>query len=424
MVINSIDIIKGKAVQLRGGEKIVIEKDNPVELAKEFNRFGEIALIDLDAALTQGQNEELIREICRLADCRVGGGIRTIEKARRLSLYGAWKLIIGTMAIKGGSLNREFLKGINGVIGIERTIIALDVRNGSVLTNGWKVDSGVTIDELLDQLPEFTNEILVTSVQNEGQLSGTDIGFYQKILKMTDLRITAAGGICTYEEISALSLLGINCQVGMAVYSGIIEPSVALIKSLNWEKGLIPTIVTDCGNQVLMLAYSSRESLKRTFETGHLWFFSRSRNRLWEKGETSGNHLEFLKARVDCDHDTLIIQAMPEGPVCHTGSYSCFGTRDFSLYELSELLSERFSNPVQGSFTSGLTPDLIKAKIIEESGELINAKTKEEITWEAADLVYFILCLCSRNNVDFHEVLAELGNRRRTGKPSKKGESI
>ena len=135
MIIPSIDLSGGKAVQLEQGRKKILERENPLELAEEFGRFGEVAVVDLDAALGHGANDPVVRELCRLAACRVGGGIRSDKRAAEVLSWGAEKIIIGTMAFAGGTVNRAFLDGLRSQIGRDRLIIALDTLGGRVVTD-------------------------------------------------------------------------------------------------------------------------------------------------------------------------------------------------------------------------------------------------------------------------------------------------
>ncbi|OGF58684.1 MAG: phosphoribosyl-ATP diphosphatase, partial [Candidatus Fischerbacteria bacterium RBG_13_37_8] len=185
------------------------------------------------------------------------------------------------------------------------------------------------------------------------------------------------------------------------------------IASLNWKNKLLPTITQDENGQVLMMAYSNKDSVRKTFETGKMWYFSRSRNALWMKGETSTNTQEFMRARMDCDADTILATVKQHGVACHTGSYSCFGEQKFCLNELYDVLLDRIQNPKAGSYTATLTNELLNEKLAEESQELIEAKTRDEIIWETADVLYFLTVLLARNNIKPGDVLFELRRRRK-----------
>ena len=161
-----------------------------------------------------------------------------------------------------------------------------------------------------------------------------------------------------------------------------------------------------------MTGFTDREALAETFKRGNVCFHSRTRNKLWMKGETSGNTLKLLRLRADCDRDALLAIAEPAGPVCHTGAWSCFATnRDYTLQFLQDIIRERFRNPAPGSYTATLDDELVREKITEEAKELCEAKTHDEIVWEAADLLYFATVLMTKSGVAINEILDELDRR-------------
>jgi phosphoribosyl-AMP cyclohydrolase / phosphoribosyl-ATP pyrophosphohydrolase len=420
MVIPSMDLMAGKVVQLRQGRNKVIERDDPFALAREFSRFGEIAVIDLDAAMSRGDNESLVSRLCRSFECRVGGGIRSVEQARRLVGEGASKIIIGSAVFDGARIDRRFLGDLAGAVGRERVILALDNVRGRIVVDGWRTETGIEVLPLIPDLEPYAAEFLFTRVEREGLMGGTDLEAVSELAAASSLPVTAAGGISSPAEIESLSALGANVQLGMAIYTGAMSLGEAFTASVNWAKGggLVPTVVQDESRRVLMLVWSSRESLSKTLETGQGWYFSRSRGRLWMKGETSGASQEFMAVRTDCDGDALLLTVLPAGPACHTGRYSCFAGKRFSFDDLYRVIRERIENPPPGSYTASLAPDRLKAKILEEAAELVEARTTEEIAWEAADLVYFAWVLMARGGVAPDDVLAELGRRRRSRRRS------
>src|ERR1044071_7494523 len=192
------------------------------------------------------------------------------------------------------------------------------------------------------------------------------------------------------------------------------------------ERGLIPAIVQDAATrEVLTLAYMNRESLARTLETRQTWFWSRSRNELWHKGETSGNTQEVVSLALDCDADAIIVLVRPAGPACHTGAVSCFETRaqpqslGLLLDGLYELIQSRERERPSGSYTTYLFEeglDKILKKLGEESAETIIAAKNdddERLTAEASDLVYHLLVLLVARGVSLSQVAAELAQRRK-----------
>jgi phosphoribosyl-ATP pyrophosphohydrolase/phosphoribosyl-AMP cyclohydrolase len=199
------------------------------------------------------------------------------------------------------------------------------------------------------------------------------------------------------------------------------------------EQGLVPAIAQDADTgQVLMLGYMNPGSLKRTMEGVQVWFYSRSREDLWHKGEISGNYLNLTEAWLDCDGDTLLLKVKPDGPACHTGETSCFYTPMEQLpeeYEVTEtgpgILSELFAviqdrqrDPPEGSYTAKLLQEgmgRIAQKVIEEAGETAIAAVqdnKEDLPKEVADLLYHTLVLLAASGVTPNQVWKELRNRR------------
>jgi phosphoribosyl-ATP pyrophosphohydrolase/phosphoribosyl-AMP cyclohydrolase len=430
MVIASIDIQKGRVVQLRQGQELVLQRDNAAELAEEFDRFGEVAVIDLDAAMGAGSNIEMIKPLLRKAECRVGGGIRTPEQAKELVSLGAKKIIIGSGAFRdpakkgvGGEfgVNLRLLEAFAASIGRERLIAAVDARDGEILVDGWKTRTGLDLIESAKAVEPLVSELLFTCVEREGTMTGMDTGRVKQLREAVSCRLTAAGGVSCPEEVEELAALGCDAQIGMALYTGKIDLAGAFIRSLNWKKaapgneesgGLLPLIAQAADGQVLMTGFAGREALSETFKRGKLCFHSRTRNKLWMKGETSGSTLELVRLRADCDRDAILAVVNPAGPVCHTGAWSCFSQdRGYTWEYLQSVIEDRFRNPVPGSYTATLDDELVREKLMEEAEELCGAKTRDETIWAAADLMYFTTVLMARAGVKTGEVLAELERR-------------
>jgi phosphoribosyl-ATP pyrophosphohydrolase/phosphoribosyl-AMP cyclohydrolase len=199
--------------------------------------------------------------------------------------------------------------------------------------------------------------------------------------------------------------------------------------AIDWNKedGLVPAIVQDARSlRVLMLGYMSRESLHKTLETGLVTFFSRSRQVLWQKGETSGHVLRSREIRLDCDRDTLLILAEPEGPTCHLGTQSCFGAGEgpslSTLADLASVIHARRIAPQADSYTSRLFAEgisRIAQKVGEEAIETALAAGTQSPTLadESADLLYHLLVLLEAGATDWMDVVRILGERARTTKP-------
>lgn len=427
MVISSIDLKDGKVVQLKNGKDTVLKRDNPLELIQEFNRYGETAVIDLDAALGNTApdgttaNTDILKSLLRQGSVRVGGGIRTVKRAKELVSLGAEKVIIGSTAFNthptgnGDILNTAFLEELTAAIGRQRIIIAVDALNGEIAVKGWTETAGIPLLDGARAAEKYASELLFTCVEREGCMTGTDMALVQQLRNSVSCRLTAAGGVSSLEEITALETLGCDVQLGMALYTGAVSLKDAFIGCLNWKKApMIPVIAQSTAGEVLMMGFANREAFEKTFSSGKLTFWSRTRNVLWTKGEHSGNYLEVVKLRADCDRDTVLATVIPHGPVCHTGSWNCFTSEAdaaSTMERLYGIIAERFANPKPGSYTATLDGERVREKIEEEAEELTEAKTHEDVVWECADLLYFINVLMYQEQVTWKQVLDELDRR-------------
>jgi phosphoribosyl-ATP pyrophosphohydrolase/phosphoribosyl-AMP cyclohydrolase len=418
MIIASIDLQDKKVVQLKQGESVMLERDDAAALASEFDMYGETAVIDIDAAKGTGSNLPLIKPLLRKASCRVGGGIRNEEQAAELVSLGAEKIIAGSAVFRlkdgGFGINKEFLERMARRIGRERLIIAVDSRDGMVVADGWKTSTGLPLLQTAAALAPFAGELLWTCVEREGTMSGIDIETAKELRSSLNIKITAAGGVSTLKEIEALSKAGCDIQLGMALYTGKISLADAFSAALNWEKtgGLVPVIAQDTCGQVLMMGFTGKEALAETFKRRNLCFHSRTRDRLWMKGENSGNTLKVIRLRADCDYDTILATVEPAGPACHTRGWSCFETgRRYTHSYLQKVIDQRLASAQPGSYTASLTGERVRRKINEEAYEVCTAKNHDEIVWEVADLFYHSLALLSKENIRFEEVLDELDRR-------------
>jgi len=399
MLIPSIDIMDGKAVQLINGKEKKIETE-VWEKVEEFSVYPLVNIIDLDAALGKGSNKELIKKICKRLRCNVGGGIRTKDLVQEYIKAGASKVIIGTCATK------EFLSQINK----DFVIVALDSKNEEVVDKGWTNSTKENYIDRAKELNTLCSEFLFTDVNKEGLMNGINIDAIKKLKDITTNKINYAGGVSTAEEIKQLEDLDINSVVGMSIYTdtlNLIDSWADIIKFNN----LIPTIVKDDQGQTLMLAYSSKESFQKTLMTRKCTYFSRSRNSLWTKGETSKNYQTLTNFNIDCDNDTIIYTVGQYGVACHTGMYSCFGDKEFNLKNLYLTIKNRFENPKENSYTSRLTEEMIKEKLLEEVGEVVNYTDRSNLVWECGDMLYFLLSLMAKKGIDFNEVISELRSR-------------
>jgi phosphoribosyl-ATP pyrophosphohydrolase/phosphoribosyl-AMP cyclohydrolase len=404
VIVPSIDIVAGTTVQLVGGEQPALDAGDPLGVLERFARVGEVAVVDIDAARGEGDNTDVIERMCSVAPIRVGGGIRSVEKARQWLDRGAAKVILGTAADEAllDQLPRE------------RVIVALDARHGEVVTHGWRQDSGRRLLESVERFRDRCGGFLVTFVEREGRMEGTDLEMAAAVVAAAgDARVTIAGGITTAGEVAALDALGADAQVGMALYTGALGLAEAFAAPLTSDRtdGLWPTVVVDEHETALGLAYSDLESLTAALEGGRGVYQSRSRG-LWVKGETSGATQELIEVTADCDRDAIRFRVRQHGEFCHLGTRTCWGA-DRGLGRLSRRLHSVAADRPQGSNTVRLLDDsgLLDAKLREEAAELVEPGA--DVAAEAADLLYFALVKSVAAEISLEDIERILDRRER-----------
>ncbi|MCA1559107.1 MAG: 1-(5-phosphoribosyl)-5-[(5-phosphoribosylamino)methylideneamino] imidazole-4-carboxamide isomerase [Acidobacteria bacterium] len=220
MLIPSIDLQGGRIVQLVQGERLAVESADIDAWVRRFSGFSKVQLIDLDAAKGEGENRELVSQICARLPCRVGGGIRTLECAREVLARGATHVIIGSALFRDGRVDDEFARTLSDALGRDRVIAAVDSRAGAVVTHGWRTRLALSAVDAVRALEPYVGEFLYTHVDSEGLMQGTDISAIRAIRSATTRAVTAAGGITTAAEVDELQAMGVDAVVGMAIYTG------------------------------------------------------------------------------------------------------------------------------------------------------------------------------------------------------------
>ncbi|MFB6262666.1 MAG: phosphoribosyl-ATP diphosphatase [Bradymonadaceae bacterium] len=405
MIVPSIDLQDGNAVQLVGGEELAIDAGDPEPIMERFRLAGEVALIDLDAAMGEGSNVETLERLVQMGRCRVGGGIRDAETAREWLDRGADRVILGTAA------RSEILDQLPS----DRVVAALDAVDGEVVVEGWTEPTGEGVVERMRELREYVGAFMVTFVEREGRLEGTRLDAVDRLVEASgEADLTVAGGIATTDEIAELHRRGVDAQVGMALYEDRLHLADAIAAPLesDREDGLWPTVVCDRRGRALGLAYSDHESLREAVDRGRGVYHSRERG-LWVKGESSGNVQHLRHVDLDCDADTLrfVVEQQGEG-FCHEDTWTCWG-EDRGLGRLERILRDRAERAPEGSYTRKLLedPDLLRNKLLEEAGELAEADSTEDVVWEAADLLYFAMVAAVRGDASLESIEAELTRR-------------
>ncbi len=405
MIIPSIDIRGGETVQLVGGRDLAIAAGSPEPWLDRFALAGEIAIVDLDGAFSTGDQADVIERLCDRAPCRVGGGIRDYERARRWLDAGATRIVLGTAAEPAllAKLPRD------------RTIAALDAIDGEIVIDGWRQRTGKTVGDRIKELRPHVGGFLVTFVEREGRLGGIDAAAVKPLIEAAgNARVTIAGGVTTADDVAILDAMGADAQVGMALYTGALALGDAIGAPLRSDRadGLFPTVVTDERGVALGLAYSSHASLRRAVDERRGIYHSRRRG-VWVKGETSGATQELLRVDLDCDRDALRFVVRQHGDgFCHRDTATCWGESN-GVTALESTLRDRWTTSEPGSYTQRLwdDPALLASKLAEEARELSEAEDPRHVIREAADVTYFTGVALRRAGASFADVDRELDRR-------------
>ena len=220
MLIPSIDLLGGRIVQLVQGEKLRLAFDDFEYWIEKFSRYPLVQLIDLDAAMRQGDNSVLVEQIAKRLPCQAGGGIHSIERARQVLDAGAKRVIIGSALFSAeGAVDTKFASELAQSVGVERVVAGIDTKNGHIAVKGWKSQVELTPDEAIPQLEPYAAAFLYTHVDTEGTMQGFPIEIAARLRKLTGKKLIVAGGIRSQQEVDTLDALGADAVVGMAVYT-------------------------------------------------------------------------------------------------------------------------------------------------------------------------------------------------------------
>jgi phosphoribosylformimino-5-aminoimidazole carboxamide ribotide isomerase len=224
VLIPCIDLQRGQAVQLVHGRRRELAVADVIGLLQNFRNYSWLHLIDLDAAMRVGENRRLVKKLCVEArkryrmKVRVGGGIRTLARARKILAWGANQIIIGSAAFRCGKVNKRLLSSLQKTARRRSIIIALDTAKGRIVIEGWRRKLALSPEEVMSELEPFCAGFLCTDVDREGTMRGANLKWFRKLRAATSHPVVAAGGIKTRREIAALEKIGMDAAVGMAVY--------------------------------------------------------------------------------------------------------------------------------------------------------------------------------------------------------------
>lgn len=223
MLIPSIDLKGGKVVQLVQGDRVAIESSDVFRWVRRFRNFPMVQLIDIDAAMATGNNDDLVRRVSAKLACRVGGGIRSVERAKQVIDAGAKQVILSSALFKEGRPDLSFAAKVCDAVGRDQVVTAVDTRGGRLVIHGWRTTLAITPLEAIKALEPYCGGFLYTDVDHEGLMQGMDLAAVETIRAATTRRLSAAGGIATQAEVDNLDAKGIDAVVGMAIYTGTMQ---------------------------------------------------------------------------------------------------------------------------------------------------------------------------------------------------------
>ncbi|MFI5181121.1 MAG: imidazole glycerol phosphate synthase subunit HisF [Thermoanaerobaculia bacterium] len=470
-VIPCLDVAAGRVVK---GTRFTNLRDegDPVEAAFRYEAEGADELAFLDIAAAHENRGTLVSLVSRVAEVlsipfTVGGGVRSVEDADALLKAGADRVTVNTAAVA----DPELIRRLSERFGAQCIVLALDgkrvrsadgaVRMVVTTHGGRRITQRGVVEWAVQAAGLGAGEILLTSVDSDGTREGFDVEMLRAVRCAADVPIVASGGagklahfvtavrdggadavlaagvfhqhVFTIAEVKqALASAGIPVRLDGGAATPVPAGEIPAVFD---EAGLVPVIVRDVrSGEVLTLAWANREALEMTRTTGFSHFFSRSRKKLWKKGETSGNVQRVASISVDCDGDAVLYDVVPGGPACHTGSRSCFRpalTLDASaaappldLGPLFAVVADRQRNPVAGSYTNRLLEAglaKIAKKVGEEGVETALAALIEDdgaLAGEAADLLYHLAVLLTARGVSPSDVERKLRERRGERRPA------
>lgn len=460
-IIPCLDVAGGRVVK---GVRFAGLRDagDPVELARAYAEHGADELVFLDITATRDDEPtaaRLAESVARAVPIpfTVGGGLRNIDDMRRVLEAGADKIAINTAAVR----RPELITWAAERFGSQAVVVAIDAARGdsppgapggwSVLVTAGTEAAGLDVVEWARRAATLgAGELLLTSVDRDGTKDGYDVELLRAVCAAVRIPVIASGGAGAPRHFAAAFEAGASAALAASLFHfqeltipelkrelakrGIpIRPAPGRTPDLAFDPntGLLPAVVQATDGRVLMLGWMNREAVERTEASGRVTFYSRSRERLWEKGETSGNWLEFISLRPDCDADTLLIRARPHGPTCHTGRASCFGDRTEDglgpvLEALETTIARRDETRPDGSYTAELLAagrQRIAQKVGEEGVEVALAAAagdaesgeaaSDDLIDESADLLYHLLVLWRSAGISAGAVADALAGRMR-----------
>lgn len=454
-VIPCLDVAAGRVVKGVQFEQLR-DLGDPAEAARRYDAEGadEIVFLDVTASVEERQArqswiEAVAREV--FIPLTVGGGVRSVDDARALLLAGADKVGVNSAAVEDPAL----IGRLAAQFGSQCVVLSVDARRlpgggWEVVTHGGRRSTGLdAVAFVVAGVEAGAGEILLTSIDADGTRRGYDLELLAAVCARVAVPVIASGGAGTIKHLAEGLAAGADAVLAASIFHerqhsiGEVKQTLAGrgfvvrevepnrqsfdVEGLRFDAaGLIPVVAQDrFSGAVLMVAWANREALERSCRDGVLWFYSRSRERLWQKGESSGNVLRVVSLRTDCDRDTVLATVEPAGPACHTGARTCFdevggpsAAPSLELGWLAEVVAERAKAAPTESYTARLLArglPRVAQKVGEEATEVVVAALGEpqKLVEEAADLLYHLTVLLHATGTPLDQVRAALAGRHR-----------
>ena len=393
MMIPTLGIHRGRVVRVMGATGEMTGEWDASELMPRYALSGEVTLVDLDAAMGQGDNRGMITKLLATYPCRVAGGIRTADDAIAMLDAGAEKVIVGTGADTG----------MLGALPKSRILAAVDVKGGSVVVKGGGETLGQKMEARIEQLRSRVAGVVVTAFDTMGTMDGIDMALVEsaKSAAGKGCSVTVAGGVGAPSQIAALDKLGADVHVGAALHTGALDLADGIVAPIKTDRpdGLFATVVVDELGQAIGLVYSDMESIREAVKRKMGAYHSRSRG-LWVKGLTSGNTQELLGVKLDCDRDALYFTVTQTGAgFCHNDTWSCWG-EDQGIGRVARMRRGESADKV------AVTETLVAA-----AKTLGEASDETATVAAAAEAMDMVLKLMAAKGIDFKTVETALYKR-------------
>jgi len=377
-----------------------------VRLVTDLSRTGEVEVRDLPAP-GEEDHEALVRRVARAVPCRVLAALSDEDKARRLLRSGVRKLV----------LSSQFPRDLLSRLPRARTLVALRTPDGRQCFADGPGDRMRPTLEWMQVLAPYCSGFRLSFEDAEGRPLPVDLHAVGVLAGSLNVEFTVAGQVRSVEEVRALDRLGCDVVADEALAEGWFSPAEALEACLDFPGNRLPLVLVDRSGQVLRLVTLDREAFRAALDQGYL-DFRRPEDVLCRDCQEACTGLTTLvRVLPDCRRNAAVLVVEGALPGCRRGRYSCFGSgaREFSLHRLYEIIAARRADPRPGSYSSFLfeKEDRIPRKLTEEMFELLTARGREDLTWEAADVIFFLLAYLVRHEVTLDEVVAELGGRER-----------